>query len=81
MTTKKVRARKAGVVLTVREMQVALAGAEMKVVLCEHDLWLRNRIKHCDLPAPVEDALQEARDNLNREIRERGLESIVFMMD
>lgn len=46
------------------DFRAAMQGRDAQLVLSSFDMYLRNRIKHGDLPDAVHEALQAARDEL-----------------
>lgn len=55
------------------DFRAAVHGRDAKLVLWSFDMYLRNRLKHGELPMDVHEALQQARDELRSMLAEHGV--------
>ena len=55
------------------DFKAALQGRDAKLCLWQFLMYLRNRVKHGELPPEVHDALQAARDELQSMMQEHGV--------
>lgn len=55
------------------EFKAAVQGRDAKLCLWHFAMYLRNRVKHGELPPEVHDALQAARDELQSMMHEHGV--------